>query len=647
MINNSNNDDAIRQQQYWSQQYWSQPPSIHGQLHDLVQAPFPSSESLERLQRPAPQQQQQFDPQLDYQLKYQQYLLFQQQQEQYLQYLQQYQQYQQQYQHQEQQQKQEEISGSSSSSISTIQPQNNIDEFKAILESLPIQLKPNQIPHFQKCLELIALRGFFSDTSKAGTGKTVVVGSVQCVRQYPNWIIISPKSVVPNWEFTEKTCGLQITLITTYEALRSTVGHQPKYGLLIRKDYPRDSKSSVATAPHRVEFEATVTWEELCSRGAFLVFDEIQKIKNDSIQQKACRTLIQTVSRHRSTSAFALLSGTPFDKKEHCVNFLRLIGWIQSYGQVTADDLHQLILICQQLQNPDSNSDSKDSKELTKFVAAHSLPRSYEERENFVFDLFVQFILPKIASAMSSPQLDVTIDVKNGFYSFKDSHHLKKQLEEYISLLASSVKYNPRHKENGRKEIEYNRKSFGQMMEALVGISSCKLPILKRLALQDLKSNPHCKVILLLVFKQHIHWLASELAAYSPLILNGETPQHEREVINAKFQQDSDDYRVLLGHLKVAGTGVNLHDTHGNRPRRMYVIPTYELLDLHQACYRILREGSKSPAFVRFIYGKTDAQELPILNAIARKSQVLKPLVPQQVQDKVLFPGDYENEIEN
>ena len=215
------------------------------------------------------------------------------------------------------------------------------------------------------------------------------------------------------------------------------------------------------------------------------------------------------------------------------------------------------------------------------------------------------------------------------------------QLGNWIKALSKSVRYDPK-----RGTVKVTEKNLGKMTESLMGISCCKVPILIRLTRRDLASIPQCKVILLVSFKINIVELAQALAEYNPLILQGDVPEEERTRIIFLFQENNNQHRLLIGNLIVAGTGINLHDIHGGRPRRMYVIPNYSLLELAQASHRIYREGTQTDAYVRFVYGQTSVPEAPILNALAKKSKVVTLLVPQQVRDKVLFPGQYPVEQE-
>ena len=112
------------------------------------------------------------------------------------------------------------------------------------------------------------------------------------------------------------------------------------------------------------------------------------------------------------------------------------------------------------------------------------------------------------------------------------------------------------------------------------------------------------------------------------------------------FQVSSTEHRLLISNLKVASTGIDLDDKHGDYPRKCYASPNYIISDLHQLTRRFLRMDTKSTAVVRFVYGKCGRRETSILNALARKSTVLKETLPTQVENGVHFPGEYDEEVE-
>jgi len=165
------------------------------------------------------------------------------------------------------------------------------------------------------------------------------------------------------------------------------------------------------------------------------------------------------------------------------------------------------------------------------------------------------------------------------------------------------------------------------------------------LAKQDLDSNSHCKVIIYCNYIRDIKEVARQLSEYKPSVMYGETKDKDRQKIISGFQENNDKYRVIVSNPKVGGIGIGLDDKVGNRPRMMYILPSYHFTDEYQATGRIHREGTKSKAIIRFIYSKDFPYETGILNSMALKSRVARDMVTKE-QRSVLFPGEYDELIE-
>lgn len=164
---------------------------------------------------------------------------------------------------------------------------------------------------------------------------------------------------------------------------------------------------------------------------------------------------------------------------------------------------------------------------------------------------------------------------------------------------------------------------------------------------QILTDDPTSKVIFCVNYTQSITDIASLMVMYSPLILNSKIPGKKRKPIIAAFN-DNPMYRVLIMNLDVGGVGISLYDTRGNSPRYMLMSPGYKLLSHTQAAARIYGPDARSTATVRMFYGKgTGELETKILDALARKTQVLKGVLEDNVAASLVLPGEYPAYQEN
>jgi len=187
-------------------------------------------------------------------------------------------------------------------------------------------------------------------------------------------------------------------------------------------------------------------------------------------------------------------------------------------------------------------------------------------------------------------------------------------------------------------EEEERKMRMQKISKFMMDLERIKLEILIRLTREQLKKKG--KVVVYVNYYNSIKKLKKEFKNYNPLILNGKTKGLERKEIMDKFQEHNNDHRLLIGNTKVGGIGINLHDTHGDFPRTMFIIPTYSILDMHQATGRIYRQGTKSNAKIYFIY--STFHEKSIINAIAKKTKVLKNITSEEL----LYPDDYQYFLE-
>jgi hypothetical protein len=133
---------------------------------------------------------------------------------------------------------------------------------------------------------------------------------------------------------------------------------------------------------------------------------------------------------------------------------------------------------------------------------------------------------------------------------------------------------------------------------------------------------------------------------YKPLVLTGSVNKDRRQDLINKFQEPNTKHRVIIAIIKVASTGIDLDDKYGDYPRYAFSSPNYNILDLHQLTRRFVRLDSQSPATFRFFYGSVAKKEMSILNALSRKTDVMKDTLEGQVSENIKFPGEYDDEFE-
>jgi len=494
-----------------------------------------------------------------------------------------------------------------------------------------LELRPWQTEWADRAHSILLRNHGYIDTSRMGSGKTYV--TLWLAKKFGfRLLIVCPVIMIDVWLRTAAEYGVGVVDIISYQSLRSQRNHQPKHGYLHR--YDNITEGGV----HQVTFVASEGYLNLLNNGVMVVLDEIQNIKNNSDQYKACNALIRPIIQGGGTSRFGLLSGTPFDKEEHSVNLLRLIGYIRAHRLYNYDkEKREIILEGMQELIDACNFINQD--ETARILA--EIPLVKGKMNTLAYTLFVRVIKANISGAMPSPTtIKGTFDVKNGFYNITGEKH--EQLHSAIAELASAVKFNER---TGTAEIRAD--NIGAVTTALVHIENSKVDDFARIATNILDANKSNKVILCVNYNSTIDEIKMLMIFYSPLVLNGQIPAHKRGAIVKEFN-DNQNKRLLIMNTAVGGVGISLHDTKGDSPRFMLMSPSYKLLDITQAAGRIYRDGTMTDATVRMFYGNGEgSKETMILAAMARKTQVLKGTLEDAVTKDLVLPGEYPSITEN
>jgi hypothetical protein len=212
-------------------------------------------------------------------------------------------------------------------------------------------------------------------------------------------------------------------------------------------------------------------------------------------------------------------------------------------------------------------------------------------------------------------------------------------LKKGITLLKNSTRFN-----GETHEVDMNGiggEGLSKITISLMMIETSKINMFARVAKEALDKNLNQKVVMCVNYTDTINDLCDLLSVYNPLKLNGTMTHLQRTDVLEKFQSGNDTYRLLIGNITVCSSGIDLDDQIGTFPRMCFVSPNYSTITLYQLSHRFYRVNTKSDALIHFVLCK-EATELPILNALARKSGVMKDITEQQVKDGVIFPGDYE-----
>jgi len=515
-----------------------------------------------------------------------------------------------------------------------------------------ITLYDYQISHKEKIDTILDHSPFAFDFSMLGTGKTYTTSAIYNENRYNRFkymIVISPVSVKNKWNTMETGYGIHAHKMISYCELRSIKFKQPKHGLLYRKDYTKtitDDNGNTRDI-EKVDYHCTKEYLDLVNEGVLLVIDEIQNIKNTSNQLDSCCELIRPIvdgfktNKETAKSRVILLSGSPIDKKVQIVHFYQLLNIMKSDKLAVYNPQTYQIMWrgMQEIEDYCSYNFGYENIRQIRYTFEGNLRYSTGKTLNeYCYQLFTDVIIKHCSNSMNPINIPINIIKRNAYYQLHKQQDIDL-LNKGIDLLSKSSGFN---ESNGTVNYGNNGiDSLRGITRALIMIETAKISLFTRIVRTTLETNTNKKVTVCVNYTDTINDLFKLLAEFNPLRLDGSMPHHKRGQVLEKFQEPNNKYRLLIGNLSVCSTGIDLDDQDGQFPRLCLVSPNYSTITLYQLSHRFHRINTKSSATIHFVLCQERA-EISILNALAKKSNVMKEITTNQVEHGVIFPGDYE-----
>jgi len=510
-----------------------------------------------------------------------------------------------------------------------------------------VKLKSYQSAHVEQIIEILSRFQFYIDGSPPGTGKTFTTCYIAKSLDYPI-MVVCPATAKGNWEQVITSNGIRTwnlnngPSIITYESLRGITGKQPNHHLLSRTDIG-----------DKVIYSPTDSLNTIIRHGTLFVFDECQNLKNNNTANMAVSSIMRAIysagGGESTSSRAAFLSGSIMDKEEQATNFLRMVGFIVSKRLYSKVDEKIILSGLQEVINWAKMLDPYKTK---TFLDENPPVTSSKIANSQVFELFRTVIRPKIMSIMNRPiETDINgnptsnLDIKNGFYVMEEEE--RDKYIHAIGALAKALRWNPTE-----GTVRQEQGNLGNVTLSLRAIEEAKVSIISRLVLQDLNTSYkyngktcYYKIIVYLTYYTSIDMLKAQFENFRIIELTGRVPEAKRWEGVKLFNQDNDEYRLIIANPIVGGVSLNLQDKTGYRSRKTYIIPGYRVNESHQATMRTFREGLIGTAYVRFVYGLSNKgiEESKILTAMNRKGGVMRKVLAEQ---DMIFPDQYQNEYE-
>ena len=518
-----------------------------------------------------------------------------------------------------------------------------------------ISLMPHQVDHFQRIKEIMQKFNFAQDLSMAGAGKTYTSAklSLDPDMKFKHVIVVCPVSVQYKWLEMKDRFGINIIEIISFCSVRSTKCKQPKHGFLFRRDFRNttlDEETGRTITMDHVEFHPTEPYLKLVADGLLLIIDEIQNIKNVSAQFSSCQALIRPIVSMKTASRVLLLSGSPIDKKEQVVTMLRGIHIMKS-DRLSGFDPYRRTCKWEGMTHinnfviehcPDGDYEFRrivrKSLRLRTYEDHRYLTAKSSDLKPAVYKVYQTMIKPIIASSMPPPVFGSSLRKFNYICNMFDKTE-GDLLIRAVQVLKKVTGGDVRHARINTID------DLTAVTQALTMIETAKIGTFIRLTRHIMENEPTRKVVICVNYTATIKDLASNLREFDPIILNGSLSMIERGEAIRKFQTPSTENRILICNVFVASTGIDLDDKNGDYPRTAIVSPNYSTITLYQLAHRFKRADTKSNADIMFCFCKP-AIELPILNSLAKKSEVMKETTKEQEEAGIEFPGDYDTVLE-
>ena len=424
-----------------------------------------------------------------------------------------------------------------------------------------------QIQHVKRLVDSLYSNGFALDMSETGTGKSYSAAAVAREMNRPV-VLISPKTVLPQWKKIFKLFGIEPIEAINYEKIGRGNTKWMKWKKLPDPLLPwkEDAKTELP------EFSFP--------RNALIVLDEGHKCKGNHTTNSLMMIAL-SLQGYKVLVASATLATTPIEMKAvgylsglhklyNFNDFLRMHGaeWVGRWGAMTWDASSAAARKTMMLLNQYFFETRKCASRLTVEDFGTLFPESHIVAE--AYDL---------------------------------GANTSKVQAVYDEMEAELAKLDERAE-------GYSEHIFAIMMEARRKSELCKVPLFVEM-MEDLYDEGK-SVALFVNFQDTIDAIVKRLEKMSKFkdqigyIVGGQ---------NANVRQnDIDDFnadrkRIMVINIKAGGVGISLHDLNGKHARASIISPNFSAFELVQALGRVWRQGGLTKSYQNIVFAAGTIEE--------------------------------------
>lgn len=424
-----------------------------------------------------------------------------------------------------------------------------------------------QFEHVKTLVDSLYLNGFAVDMSETGTGKTYAAAAVIREMNCP-FVVICPKSVIHQWKKILAGFNLKADVLINYEKISRGNTEYMKWKKLPDPVQPYQ-ENATREIPH-FKFGSNT----------LVVLDEGHKCKGADTSNSWMMVALK-LQGYRVLMSSATMATSPLEMK--------------AFGFMT--NLHAL----------------HDFRDFCRVHGAELLPQygamtfnlaSNEARKSMLLLNEYLFETTKSASRMK---------VEDFGKEFPESHIVAEAYDlgsndAKIQAVYDEMEYELAKLEE--KSENYSEHIFAVMMEARRKAELCKVPLFVDMV-EDLYDEGK-SVVLFLNFTDSVDSVVKRLDKMAKFkdqigyIIGGQSDKSRVADIDA-FQADKK--RVMVVNIAAGGTGVSLHDLHGNFPRASIISPNWSAYNMRQAMGRVWRLEGKTKSFQRVVYAAKCIEE--------------------------------------
>jgi len=390
--------------------------------------------------------------------------------------------------------------------------------------------------------------------------------------------------------------------------------------------------------------------------------DEFHLTKNNTDNNGAVAAVMRAAMRAREIradkAAFVhMMSGTPMQKKENAVNYMRLLGmhnpvannvmFVTSHNPRPFDCFMEAFVY-----NPQMAVDIAIQGGVAQQTTAgfQALGMYDEAAKKATYRFFKECILPRINFFVPSPSFGQTF---TAMFNIKRPQDLQL-LNQADALLKQYSAEDPNAPRVGKESY------FGLRSDARFLTEQAMLYPIGQDALQRLASDPMCKVIIALRRVENVDALMQMFSGYSPLrFVAGQITKSQKEQIRSTFQLN-DHSRVLIGTLQALAVGMNFQDIKGGRQVVTYMIGDDDIVMMIQMEGRTDRRDTQSYPIILVAYPKQFGHTISIYKGNVSKTteagEILKSRKRSSKEEtdpeflrfmyNSVLPGDYNRAIQ-